>query len=51
MHKIYMNEAVSGKFSTGTEKQEGGLSLCVCCIPIGSTEHDEVTACRSGRYN
>lgn len=43
-----MNEDVSGKFTTSTDKQEGSVSMCasvcVSCIPIGSTEHDEVTA-------
>lgn len=51
MHKRLngtVNEDVSGKFTTSTDKQEGGVWMCVCgcvsCIPIGSTEHDEVTA-------
>lgn len=37
---------VSGKFTTSTDKQEGGvcLGVYVSCIPIGNTEHDELTA-------
>lgn len=39
-----LSEDVSGKFTTGTDKQEGGVSRCVSECVCVTQEHDEVTA-------